>query len=745
MMKNPIIAMGAVTGSPDKAQLTRWLETLRGQGITQFMIYPRSGLSVEYLSEEWFAICEHLIDECERLGFTDVWLYDEFNWPSGQCAGRVMKQSEDYQLHYKVFYRQNGKFFSRVCSNEKCPDLLNYDAVKLFIELTHEEYARRFGKYFGKLIRGIFTDEPGIGYYGVKPEKNEIFLPWYDELDGEYFQKTNRRLDDDVAAGDEQLWRPLCNELLAKRFRKCYINQVRKWCDEHELLLTGHLMEEHDSDGAMRYSGHALEVLEGFSLPGVDLTTCTQALDVDAEVLTLATGMYAVERNGNTGGLAELLAVAPCDVTVSRIRRHIWLLALHGVDHYIAGLAALDMRGNKPKPLYFNPLSPVNPWFAQYSMLVDEAKRAAAFAGKKRQHTINIRYPYTSGRIKDLLLELVKRQYSAALLMNDDTPEGKIVLHCQSDGTVTEEISGRNFQFNDELWNYLEQENLRQVTFFEHDDRLAEDLFIRNYADGSAVVLNFSARRRELFMLRNNQKTPCLIEPEGVLLLPAWQVEFGAENCRPVRLQDDCWQFEVAEACEFIFAVRSFEKKLTCLLDGQMLETNNLCRVLPRGFAELYGESQAVQLKKGWHTLRFIDGCGAEDYPFLPVAYIAGKFHATPGGALLPGSDANGVCGTLEQSAEVSVPVNARGFTLNTQGMICEVFAGVQSLGKRAWEPFYWQIPPEKCGQTVRFRIVRYPDCSSLFIGNMARYSHITRFMPEDKNILRYCDINWQY
>ena len=164
MMKNPIIAMGAVTGSPGKAELTKWLETLREQKITQFMIYPRSGLAVEYLSEEWFNICEHLLCECERLGFTDVWLYDEFNWPSGQCAGRVMKQSEDYQLHYKAFYRQDGRLCSRICTNAKCPNLLNYDAVKLFIELTHEEYARRFGKYFGKLIRGIFTDEPGIGY-----------------------------------------------------------------------------------------------------------------------------------------------------------------------------------------------------------------------------------------------------------------------------------------------------------------------------------------------------------------------------------------------------------------------------------------------------------------------------------------------------------------------------------------------------------------------------------------------------
>ena len=579
----------------------------------------------------------------------------------------------------------------------------------------------------------------------MKPEAGEIFLPWYDELDGEYFQKTHRRLDDDVAAGDESVWRPCCNELLAKRFRQCYIDQVRKWCDEHELLLTGHLMEEHDSDGAMRYSGHALEVLKGFSLPGVDLTTCTQALDVDAEVLTLATGMYAVEHNGNIGGMAELFAVAPCDVTVSRIRRHIWLLALHGVDHYIVGLAALDMRGNKPKPLYFNPLSPVNPWFSVYHLLGEEAARAAAFAGKKRQHTINIRYPYTSGRIKDLLLELVKRQYSAALLMNDDTPEGKIVLHCQSDGTVTEEISGRNFQFNEDLWNYLEQENLREVTFFEHDDRLAEDLFIRNYADGSAVVLNFSARRRELFMLRNNQKTPCLIEPEGVLLLPAWQVEFGAENCRPVRLQNGSYTFELKAACSLVFAVRSFERTLPVLLNEQILTAAERCTVLPPGFEELYSQSKPVTLEAGTHTLHFTDTDGTEDYPFLPVAYISGRFSAGADGALMPGSDANGVCGTLEQSAEVSVPVNARGFTLNTQGMICEVFAGDQSLGKRAWEPFYWQIPPEKCGQTVRFRIVRYPDCSSLFIGNMARYSHITRFMPEDKNILPYCDINWQY
>ena len=39
-------------------------------------------------------------------------------------------------------------------------DLMNPEAVRAFLNCTHEQYKKACGKYFGKEIPGIFTDEP---------------------------------------------------------------------------------------------------------------------------------------------------------------------------------------------------------------------------------------------------------------------------------------------------------------------------------------------------------------------------------------------------------------------------------------------------------------------------------------------------------------------------------------------------------------------------------------------------------
>ena len=83
----PIIPMGAVTGRPTRARLRETLTQYASAGITQFLVYPRSGCELEYLSEEWFGTVEALVEEAQSLGFTSIWLYDEFNWPAGICNG----------------------------------------------------------------------------------------------------------------------------------------------------------------------------------------------------------------------------------------------------------------------------------------------------------------------------------------------------------------------------------------------------------------------------------------------------------------------------------------------------------------------------------------------------------------------------------------------------------------------------------------------------------------------------------
>ena len=95
-MKSPIITMAAITGKPSKQQLNSWLTNLNENGFGGIAIYPRSGCEVEYLSDEWFDMCGVVIDKCAELDM-DVYIYDDFNWPSGDANGKVTI-NPDYRL-----------------------------------------------------------------------------------------------------------------------------------------------------------------------------------------------------------------------------------------------------------------------------------------------------------------------------------------------------------------------------------------------------------------------------------------------------------------------------------------------------------------------------------------------------------------------------------------------------------------------------------------------------------------------
>ena len=80
----PLIPMGAITGRPDENTVRETLEAYKSVGIDQYLIYPRSGLETEYMSEEWLQLCEWFCRQEQRLGMK-IWLYDEYNWPRGSC------------------------------------------------------------------------------------------------------------------------------------------------------------------------------------------------------------------------------------------------------------------------------------------------------------------------------------------------------------------------------------------------------------------------------------------------------------------------------------------------------------------------------------------------------------------------------------------------------------------------------------------------------------------------------------
>ncbi len=82
----------AVTGTPTEAESRAKVAAIQAAGAESFLLYARSGLQLEYMGEEWLRLSEWFCDEASRRGLK-VWLYDEYNWPSGTCKGRVPREN----------------------------------------------------------------------------------------------------------------------------------------------------------------------------------------------------------------------------------------------------------------------------------------------------------------------------------------------------------------------------------------------------------------------------------------------------------------------------------------------------------------------------------------------------------------------------------------------------------------------------------------------------------------------------
>ncbi len=83
------------------------------QGVAGVFLHPRSGMEVEYLSEDYWRAIESSIEECKSLGL-ETWLYDEYNWPSGVAGGKLLREHPEYRQVY-LDYRK-----AQCASGETC-------------------------------------------------------------------------------------------------------------------------------------------------------------------------------------------------------------------------------------------------------------------------------------------------------------------------------------------------------------------------------------------------------------------------------------------------------------------------------------------------------------------------------------------------------------------------------------------------------------------------------------------------
>ena len=776
MKESPLIPMGSITGKPDRAELRKMMEEYLKHGITQFLIYPRSGLEYEYMSPEWLECCRHIIEFADENNMK-IWLYDEYNWPSGKCKGKVVRTNPDFASKKLVAFADRNfmgdeseeackDYYWTVSSIPLYADLLNPAAVDCFIETTHEVYYKEFGKYFGSVIKGIFSDEPSLMYALFQPIHGSCMeIPYYDGLKSDYQKATGRNLISDLekylAKEDAgTLWTEYWN-LMGKRFCESYMDKIRVWCKKHNILSTGHLMSESHVPSAIKASGSPVDAIRAFSMPGLDeIFSHTDFDKIEWETFKL---LESAMNGSRTEALAELFALGPSDMSMNTMRFQIYLAALHGVNHYVTAVSALDARANIEKPFYYNPVSPIQPWFRHIGLLNESAGEAAALTRKQSSSAIALRYPQklfcSQWNHKEnfslkidfptIIKALINAQHEFRIIGDDENAQGKYkaVLELCHNG-ITDEISQKEFSDLSGMLSYLDKAIPRRI-HVEKDGRTIEKLLIKSFDDGTACILNCSGKDLHGLRIGNEIFDLLSLEPliyplkkrKSAAILELNEKSFTYElespnSFRCIFTENKDWEFEVESEFKASFAIRQYGGAPALSLDGQSLKSTGSCQSMPEGFSQLYTETEELAITKGLHKLSLLNS--AKDYPYLPLCLLRGSFSNGGNKKLkkcktqgkiseILKNDLKEYAGTTVFKGEIDTE-NYEFISVSHQNMPIEIIADGTSLGTMLWPPFCLSIPSTHKNRKVHFEIKISSSIAPMFSNYPA---HEKRRVPE--------------
>ncbi len=279
------------------------LEDYVKKGVNGFVLHPRIGVpeSMQYLSEEFFDAIKFIVKTADELKMKVI-LYDEAQYPSGSAHGEVVRLNPEFAAKgIHLVEKENvasldaseeiivtlddgaviaygftggnirGIHFGEDDGEAGAPaaaDILNKDAVALFIRLTHDAYYKHLSQYFGNTVIGFFTDEPStVGrnagtFRSWNPSMKEKLVNLggdLKELEG-LFRGTKSAGRADIIKAAENHTTRLYEKIEKEELRENFYGQLSKWCEEHGISFMGHPAESDDIEEELY-----------FHIPGQDL------------------------------------------------------------------------------------------------------------------------------------------------------------------------------------------------------------------------------------------------------------------------------------------------------------------------------------------------------------------------------------------------------------------------------------------------------------------------------------------
>jgi hypothetical protein len=267
-------------GEMTEQRIREQLDQFHAQGCGGFFPHARPGHITGYITDRWFELWDYACRYAKSLGM-EFHIYDEFCCPGGNAGGVVVQRHPELaqrEVSLRTVYdpahvtgadvlaclaagddgvpqRLDDEAWKNAAPQSPvrvvtmsapklgrtfaAADLLLPQTATTFLETTHDRYAAYTGDEFGKSVRFMFCDEPHVTapFWAMSPYllKEFRFEHGYDLVDEihkliftqdgspevryDYFQTVNRLFIDN------------------------FMKPLHDWCEQHDLLFTGHLIE----------------------------------------------------------------------------------------------------------------------------------------------------------------------------------------------------------------------------------------------------------------------------------------------------------------------------------------------------------------------------------------------------------------------------------------------------------------------------------------------------------------------
>lgn len=436
----------------DGEELARQLRDFKAHGMGGAFAHPRVGMVTEYLSEEYFEAWRAALEAVKEEDMK-LYLYDENSWPSLMAGGLVCKKDPDtipviakYRvvrpegpnsfpgpIFYAAVFKDNalgmnltdipfekwGEYTSDDVivfyqfrtwdgiwhGNCPMPDLTNPRTTELFLELTYEEYYKRFGEDFGTYIPASFSDETNFSAGGGNTAPFSVHVrKRFKELNGYEFAykylpcifMDAEGVDTDGRTPEKIRYDYLYT--LHELWMDNFVKPIAKWCEDHNIAWTGHDCEHAWPQSFTGFTPGEMTTYEYRQWPGFDLLLCDHLRDTPANFdrYLMCEIKSAANQFGCKRTLCEAYGAGGYHSTMEDYKRLGDYIMVGGINLMCQHLALYSYIGSAKRdcPQSFDYRQP---WWNEYTDMANYFARTSYILSQgKMEQRIVLLNPYTA-------------------------------------------------------------------------------------------------------------------------------------------------------------------------------------------------------------------------------------------------------------------------------------------------------------------------------------------------------------